>query len=143
MRHGLGWFCKPFVTSNRDGEIALTGSGTGDKMKNGIVVALSALMFLLAGCREGRMGKTAPDAEFVDLYVELKLATVVFANDLEKVNEARRVILAQHGLTPADFHDQYTRLMAQPEAWKDFQEKVIKRVEEYQVSRKGDTANGI
>jgi hypothetical protein len=93
-----------------------------------------------AGCKEGRF---TPDAKFVDLYVELKLATVVFANDLEKVNETRRVILAQHGFTPSDFHDRYQRLMEHPEAWRNFQEQVIAKVEEYQDSRKGDTANGI
>lgn len=101
---------------------------------------LALLAFGQAGCREGRY---APDAKFVDLYVELKLATVVFANDLEKVNETRRVILAQHGFTPSDFHDGYLRLMEHPEAWRSFQEQVIARVEEYQSSRKGDTANGI
>ena len=106
-----------------------------------LYVALAALT--LAGCREGQIGKQAPDAKFVDLYVELKLATVVFATDLDKVNETRRVILAQHGLTPSDFHDQYVRLMAHPESWRVFQEQVIKKVEEYQNSRKGDTANGI
>ncbi len=96
----------------------------------------------LAGCREGWSRKWVPDAKFVDLYVELKLATVVFANDLDKVNETRRVILAQHGFTPSGFHDRYVELMAHPEAWKSFQEQVLAKVEEYQGSRKGDTANG-
>lgn len=109
-----------------------------------LLLAVSALVTLgalgLAGCRDGRF---TPDAKFVDLYVELKLATVVFANDLEKVNETRRVILAQHGFTPSDFHDRYVRLMEHPEAWRSFQEQVIAKVEDYQNSRKGDTANGI
>jgi 4-hydroxy-3-methylbut-2-enyl diphosphate reductase IspH len=76
------------------------------------------------------------------LYVELKLASVVFANDVDKVNETRRVILAQHGMSPSDFHEHYVRLMDHPESWRSFQERVIAKVDEYQVSRKGDTANG-
>jgi hypothetical protein len=103
-----------------------------------VVLALGAMA--LAGCRQGRF---TPDAKFVDLYVELKLATVVFANDHEKGNETRRVILAQHGFTPSEFHDRYVALMEHPEAWRDFQERVIAKVDEFQSSRKGDTANGI
>jgi hypothetical protein len=100
-------------------------------------------LLLSAGCKQGFGGNPVPDAKFVDLYVELKLATVVFANDLEKVNETRRVILAQHGFTPSDFHDQYLRLMENPGSWREFQEQVIRKVEEYRQGRKGDTANGI
>jgi len=121
----------------------LTGIKTGHtiKLKAALWLPVLALVFL-AGCRaESR--KVAPDAKFVDLYVELKLATVVYANDLDKVNETRRVILAQHGFTPSGFHNQFVRLMAHPESWRSFQEQVIQKVEEYQVSRKGDTANGI
>ena len=102
----------------------------------------AALVLVLAGCREGRPGRGLPDAKFVDLYVELKLASVVFANDVDKVNETRRVILAQHGMTPSDFHEQFVRLMDHPGSWRSFQERVIAKVDEYQVSRKGDTANG-
>ena len=107
------------------------------------VAAFAALCFLvLAACRDGRPGQGLPEAEFVDLYVELKLASVVFANDVDKVNETRRVILAQHGMTPSDFREHYVRLMDHPEAWRSFQERVIAKVDEYQVGRKGDTANG-
>jgi hypothetical protein len=107
-----------------------------------VATLAAALALFLAGCREGGPGRGLPGAEFVDLYVELKLASVVFANDVDKVNETRRVILAQHGLTPSDFHARYVRLMGHPEAWRSFQERVIAKVDEYQVSRKGDTANG-
>src|SRR5690349_9590270 len=87
---------------------------------------------LMMGCRPGRF---APEAKFVDLYVELKLATVAFATDLEKVNEVRRVILAQHGMTPSQFHEHCARLMEHPEAWRNFQEQVIRRADEVQTSR--------
>lgn len=142
--HGLAPFRQRFVTSQRDAEYALTGMKTGNTIKMAASKwPLILALWILAGCREGHVGKYVPDAKFVDLYVELKLATVAYAKDLDRVNETRRVILAQYGQTPSDFHDQYVRLMAHPEAWRSFQERVIRKVEEYQVSRKGDTANGI
>lgn len=95
------------------------------------------LLALAGGCRRSEF---APDAKFVDLYVELKLATVGYANNLDKVNEVRRVILAQHHETPAAFHEQYARLMSHPEAWRTFQEDVIKRVDAFQSGHQGAKA---
>lgn len=115
---------------------------TGHTMKKEVATLAAACVLVLAGCREGGPGRRIPEAKFVDLYVELKLASVVFANDVDKVNETRRVILAQHGMTPSDFHAHYVALMDHPEAWRSFQERVITKVDEYQVGRKGDTANG-
>jgi len=57
---------------------------------------------------------------------------------LDKVAETRRVILAQHGMTPSQFHEHYVKLVAHPEAWRAFQEQVIRKTEEVQNSRKGD-----
>lgn len=85
------------------------------------------------GCRRGEF---TPDAKFVDLYVELKLATVGYANDLEKVNEARRVILAQHNVTPAEFHQETEKLMTHPDTWRKFQEDVVAKVETFQAGHK-------
>jgi len=87
----------------------------------------------LTGCRSGEF---TPDAKFVDLYVELKLATVGYANDLEKVKEMRRVILEQHHVTPAEFHKTAEQLMTHPEAWRKFQEDVVAKVEAFQASHK-------
>lgn len=102
------------------------------------------LFFLIAavffsGCR-GREFK--PNAKFIDLYVELKLATVAYGNDLEKVNEIRRVILAQHHEKPSTFHQEYLRLVAHPEAWRAFQEDVIKKVESFQATHPKDGKDG-
>ncbi len=121
---------------NNSGDIALTGLGFGSiiKSRTGLARWLPALMLLaLTGCRQHEI---SPDAKFVGLYVELKLATVGFANDLDRANEVRRVILAQHQETPAGFHAQYVRLMAQPDAWRTFQESVVAQVEIFQNSHK-------
>jgi hypothetical protein len=99
---------------------------------------LPLILTLVFGCRQGGF---APDGKFVDLYVELKLATVAFATDLDKVNEVRRVILAQHGMTPPQFHERCAQLMAHPETWREFQEAVIRKADEVQNSRKG-VSNG-
>jgi hypothetical protein len=88
------------------------------------------MLLAVAGCQKGEF---APDAKFVDLYVELKLATVGYANDLDKVNQIRRVILAQHQVTPAQFHRQTEELMARPGSWRKFQEEVVARVEVFQA----------
>lgn len=94
---------------------------------------LPVVLLALAGCRRGEF---TPDAKFVSLYVELKLATVGYANDLEKVNEARRVILAQYHVTPADFHKETESLMTHPDAWRKFQEDVVAKVDAFQASHK-------
>ncbi len=118
---------------NNSGDIALTGLGFGSiiRLRTNWLPAL--MLLALTGCRQH---ENSPDAKFVGLYVELKLATVGFANDLDRANEVRRVILAQHQETPAGFHTQYVRLMAQPEAWRTFQENVIAQVEIFQNSHK-------
>ena len=104
-----------------------------------LVAGLLPLALAVIGCQRNEF---APDGKFVDLYVELKLATVAFGNDMDKVNEARRVILAQHRMSPAQFHDRYVRLMDHPEAWRDFQEQVVRKAEAFQSSHKGEK-NGI
>ena len=98
------------------------------------VLRLAPLVLLaILGCQRGEF---TPDAKFVDLYVELKLATVGYANDLEKVNEVRRVILAQHHVTPAEFHTHAENLMTNPKSWRKFQEDVVAKVEAAQASHK-------
>ena len=73
-----------------------------------------------------------PDPNFVDLYAELKLASVALSQDLDKASEIRRVILAQHGMTPAEFHEHFMRLADHPEAWRPFQEQVVARIDALQ-----------
>jgi hypothetical protein len=97
---------------------------------------LPLLLLAVAGCQKGEF---APDAKFVDLYVELKLATVGYANDLDKVNQIRRVILAQHQVTPDQFHRETEELMAHPGSWRKFQEEVVARVEVFQARQASAT----
>ena len=99
--------------------------------------------FLLLGCLQGSLAGYKPDADFIDLYAELKLASVALSQDVDKAGEIRRVILAQHGMTPAEFHEHFMRLADHPEAWRPFQEQVVARIEEFQQKpvkkREGDT----
>ena len=80
-----------------------------------------------------------PEAGFVDLVAELKLATAVCGDDLEKANEARRIILKQHGTAPDKFHRQYTYLMDHPEAWRQFHDQVVERLKFHQKKPQGET----
>jgi hypothetical protein len=88
--------------------------------------------FLLFGCLQGSFVHYRPDSEFIDLYAELKLASLTFNQDLDKAGEIRRVILAQHGMTPAEFHEHFMQLADHPEAWRPFQEQVVARIDAFQ-----------
>ena len=88
--------------------------------------------FLLLGCLQGSFAGYKPDADFIDLYAELKLASLALNQDLDKAGEMRRVILAQHGMTPAEFHEHFMRLADHPEAWRPFQEQVVARIDAFQ-----------
>ena len=107
--------------------------GTGGTIKISALKLLPLVLLFLGGCQRGEF---TPDAKFVDLYVELKLATVGYANDLDKVNSIRRVILAQHHVSPAEFHSETEKLMTHPDTWRKFQEDVVARVEMVQASHK-------
>ena len=113
-------------------------------MRNRVFIRLLPLLLVMAGCRQKEI---VPDGKFVDLYVELKLATVAYASDVDKVNEVRRVILAQHHMTPAQFHEQYVRLAGEPAAWRKFQEEVVRKADAFPATHKvdtqGDRKNGI
>lgn len=99
---------------------------------------IAACLLLLTGCQAARY---EPEAEFVDLYADLKLVSTALHDDLERAGEMRRAVLARHGMTPAEFHEHYTRLTAHPEAWRTFQERVIARMDAFQENRK-DTTHG-
>ena len=88
-----------------------------------------AMVFLLGSCREGGFRL---DPAFVDLYVDLKLASIAPTKDLGKSGEVRRVILSQHEISSADFHERFVSLAGHPEAWKPFQEAVIRRIDALQ-----------
>jgi hypothetical protein len=99
------------------------------------LAALWAITVFLA-CRQD--GDASNDAKFIGLYVELKLASVASAKDPGKANEVQRAILAQHGITPAEFHDRFLRLANHPDDWRSFQERVIDRMNTFQKEHKGD-----
>lgn len=108
----------------------------GRKLGGGL--ALATIGMFLAGCQVSRY---EPDAQFVDLYADLKLVSTALHDDPEKAGEMRKAVLARHGMTPAEFHEHYTRLTAHPEAWRPFQERVIARMDVFLENRK-DTTNG-
>jgi hypothetical protein len=93
---------------------------------------------VLSGCQTSRY---EPETKFVDLYADLKLVSTALNHDLERAGEMRRVILARHGMTPAEFHEHFMRLAGHPEAWRPFQERVVARMDAFQENRK-DPAHG-
>ncbi len=95
------------------------------------IPAIAGLLLLL-GCQSSRY---EPDAKFVNSYVDLKLVSTALSHDPERAGEMRRVVLARHGMTPAEFHEQFMRLAENPEAWKPFQERVLARIDEFRANR--------
>lgn len=89
-------------------------------------LALIPLVFLLAGCQ---VPQDEPEAEFVDLYADLKLVSLAFTHDMAKAGEMRRAVLARHGMTPAEFHEHFMHLAGRPEVWRSFQERVVARMD--------------
>lgn len=98
------------------------------------------LVFLALGCRHQEF---VPEAKFVDLYVELKLASAVYQGEPEKANETRRAILARYEVTPEEFTRRFNRLSLEPDAWKDFQEQVIRSMENFQIEPTKGVGDGI
>ncbi len=96
-----------------------------------MVVGLS-----LFGCQKDAY---IPDAKFVDLYVELKLASVVMSQDQDKSSEVRGAIIAQHKMTYQEFHNHFMQLVNHPDAWRGFQEQVVSRIDAFQKKNEGDT----
>jgi len=94
-----------------------------------VIAVVFSSLFCLFSCQKGGY---VPEDSFVDLYSDLKLASIALTQDLGKAGEIRRAILAQHDMTPEQFHDHFVRLSSHPESWKPFQEKVVGRIEALQ-----------
>lgn len=90
-------------------------------------------VFMFLGCQTSRY---EPDAKFVDSYADLKLVSTALSHDPGRAGEMRRAVLARHGMTPAEFHEQFMRLAGNPEAWRPFQERVLARLDAIQAQRK-------
>ncbi len=98
-----------------------------------------AVLFALSACQKGNWGgEQVQESGFVDLVAQLKLATARCGDDLEKANEARRVLLKQHAVTPETYHQHLAFLTDHPSEWKSFQEKLVERLKFYQQKAKGD-----
>lgn len=95
---------------------------------------------LLAALASGCKPKAAepPDANFVNLYANLRLVTMAFEHDADRSGMARRAILAEHRMTGEDFSRRLEALMAAPDQWRAFEEQVVKRTETLQQAHKGD-----
>ncbi len=97
-------------------------------------------LFLILGCRQKEF---VPESKFVDLYVELKLATTAYQGDLEKANEIRRAILARYEVTPEEFTQLFNQLSQEPAAWKSFQDGVVRSMENFKITPSKEVNDGI
>jgi hypothetical protein len=82
--------------------------------------------------------KVRLDEKFVNLFIELNLATLGNSQNQEKAAKVRNVILKNYNVKASDFSKQLKILKSNPEIWKDFQEKVIENLEKMEKKHKGE-----
>ena len=61
---------------------------------------------------------------------------------MSNLSKVLGVILAQHQVTPAQFHRQTEELMSNPGSWRKFQEEVVARVEAFQARQASASGAG-
>lgn len=68
--------------------------------------------------------------KFVDVYVELSVASEMFSADSVKLHEERTRIFKEAGVTQDEMDDFVNRLSQNPTQWAGVWEKVVEKLEE-------------
>jgi len=91
--------------------------------RNSIALGLLALACMSACDRKDAIDQTA-----VNLYVDLRVATVEYKDSIQ-VRIARQNILRDAAVTSAEFTAKMQDIRENPELWDHFQDAVVKRLE--------------
>jgi hypothetical protein len=78
------------------------------------------------------------EEKFVNLYVELRLATLGNKQKEKRAAESRRIILASYGVKLEEFNRYMEEIIKRPEVWADFQNKVLESLKEMEAKHKGE-----
>ena len=92
-------------------------------------------LILAVGCQKE---KFQIDQKFVNLYVDLRLATIGNPRDANRAAETRRIILAQYEVQPEEFTAYLKKIEKRPEVWVEFQNKVLERLKQAEKTHKGE-----
>lgn len=93
----------------------------------GAVVACVVMFFLFRGMRSSS-GLSAE--QFVEVYVELSIASETFSADSIKLEEERIRIFKEAGVTPEEIDGFVGRLNRDPGQWADVWRKIVERLEQ-------------
>lgn len=93
------------------------------------------VLFPAFGCKKE---KFQIDQKFVNLYVDLRLATIGNPRDAKRAAETRRIILAQYEVQPKELTAYLKRIEKKPEVWVEFQNKVLERLKQAEKNHKGE-----
>ncbi len=96
------------------------------------------LLFLAFFCMNCQESVPIIEQNFVNLYVDLQLATLGNENNQERAWKSRQVILKKYDQTAMTFSKEINKIKANSEIWLDFQNRVISRVEEVEKIHKGE-----
>ena len=101
-----------------------------------LIAILSAVLLISTpGCRKKEFHI---QEKFVNLYVELRLATLANQGNEKRAAEARRVILHSSGVKPEEFKKYMKEIEKRPEVWVEFQTRVMESINEMEKNYKGE-----
>ncbi len=76
------------------------------------------------------------DDKFVELYSELRLATISNQYQKERASKIRKIILEKYGWTQAKYSDNLEMLKQNPNLWHNFQDSVVSYIDEMEHEHK-------
>jgi len=78
------------------------------------------------------------DEKFINIYVELRIATIGNKQNKERAAKSRRLIFDTHQIEPEKYKHYMQKIMAKPETWDVFQAKVLEQLSEIEKVHKGE-----
>jgi hypothetical protein len=93
------------------------------------------MLIFIEGCKKEEFHI---DEKFVNLYADLRLATIGNPADTVRAEKTRRIILAQYNVKSEEFSGYIKQIEARPEIWVEFHKKVIERLKEIEKTHKGE-----
>ena len=88
-----------------------------------LLVLLQAIAFV--GCDE----TTPIDPALVELYVDLRVASIEYGIDVPEARIARQNLMREAGMTAPEFAEEIEKVRSNPEKWKRFQQQVVERLD--------------
>ena len=90
---------------------------------------LVVITFVLAlGCKKKEVFHI--QEKFVNLYVELRLATISNQKNPKRAEKIRKIILTKYEVKPEEFTGYMNKIIDRPEIWVDFQTRVLERLKD-------------